>query len=472
MYGFLYRLGTWLLQKVGVAVLIAVIGLVGVGLWFFLRDQVDLETRRLEYVAELEARRVEIVSAKAEALKLAEEVKASARVQEERIAQANRIIESLRALESWWDRWFGDAEQKATDQERIERLTNLRGEASRELDGLRETLSDITLQTETYDFQLNSIEKDLEGSAASESAVSHYVREAWQHSKTYLAVALLVFFFGPTVVKLLAYYLLAPWLSRGKAIRFQEEDAIAVPHVRPSAVSCEVGLWPGEVLRVKEKFLQTSDDDLRRKTRFLFDWSIPFTSLACGLSELVELRNGKAGERAALTLSNSDDPHVELSVIEVPDGASIVLRPSFLVGVITKDEEQVEIRRRWTLLRWQAWITLQFRFFEFVGPCRLVVAGSRGVRAEVLKPDPLKATRTARRTNQRATIGFTPTLDYLPVRAETFWGYYRNMNPLFDDLFAGAGIFVMQETATEGERAKPQRFWEAIWNSVLKVFGI
>ena len=175
--------------------------------------------------------------------------------------------------------------------------------------------------------------------------------------------------------------------------------------------------------------------------------------------------------RLAATLSSSEDPHTELSVIEVPGEASIILRPSFLVGVLTKDEEKVEIRRRWTLFRWQAWITLQFRFFEFVGPCRIVVAGSRGVRAEVLR-DQDNGTRPARRTNQLATIGFTPNLDYLPVRAETFWGYYRGMNPLFDDLFAGDGLFVLQETARDSEQAGPRKFWSTIWNSILKVFGI
>ncbi|MCC5022689.1 MAG: hypothetical protein J6386_07775 [Candidatus Synoicihabitans palmerolidicus] len=233
---------------------------------------------------------------------------------------------------------------------------------------------------------------------------------------------MILYFVGPSVVKVLSFYLLAPWLSRGKAIRF-ESELVAMPRVRKSEVSTEVGLWPGEVLRVKEKFLQASDEDLKRKTRFVFDWAIPLTSVACGLTELIELRNGKAGERSALTLSNNNDPHMELSVIEVPDGASIILRPSFLVGVITKDEEKVEIRRRWTLWRWQAGVTLQFRFFEFVGPCRLVVAGSRGVRAEILQPGLEEGqVRPARRTNQRGTIGFTPTLDYLPVRAETLGG--------------------------------------------------
>ena len=94
------------------------------------------------------------------------------------------------------------------------------------------------------------------------------------------------------------------------------------------------------------------------------------------------------------------------------------------------EKRRLVIRRRWQLFRWQAWVTLQFRFFEFVGPCRLIVAGVRGVRAERLNERDGEEL-PARRANQDATMGFTPNLDYRPVRAETFWSYY----PLFVALF-------------------------------------
>ena len=100
-----------------------------------------------------------------------------------------------------------------------------------------------------------------------------------------------------------------------------------------------------------------------------------------------------------------------------------------------------------------------------------MVAGSRGVRAERLA-DREGETAPARRTNQDATIGFTPNLEYRPVRAETFWSYYRGMNPLFDDLFSGRGVFVLQETATGGGAATAGRFWSSVWSGVLKVFGL
>jgi hypothetical protein len=119
----------------------------------------------------------------------------------------------------------------------------------------------------------------------------------------------------------------------------------------------------------------------------------------------------------------------------------------------------------------QSWVTGQFRYFEFVGPCRLLVAGSRGVRAEVLAPAPGNLS-PARRTNQDATIGFTPGLAYRPVRAETFWAYFRGMNPLFDDLFEGEGVFLCQETSAKGPQAEVRKFWAGLWSGVLRIFGL
>jgi len=78
----------------------------------------------------------------------------------------------------------------------------------------------------------------------------------------------------------------------------------------------------------------------------------------------------------------------------------------------------------------------------------------------------------ARRANQDATIGFTPNLEYRPARAETFWSYYRGMNPLFDDLFAGQGLFLCQQIAAEGDAKSARRFWSNVWGGALKVFGL
>jgi hypothetical protein len=69
-------------------------------------------------------------------------------------------------------------------------------------------------------------------------------------------------------------------------------------------------------------------------------------------------------------------------------------------------------------------------------------------------------------------IGFTPSLEYSSVRAETFWSYFIGKNPLFDDAFTGNGTFLCQQIATKSRAGRIMRFWETLWNGVLKLLGI
>ena len=470
MYSFFSRLGAWLLTKVAVAALIVVCGLAAYAGWIFLRDRVLEEDRRAERVAELNSYKERLVGLRAELAAQVTAIQSQTAAQQDRLERAGRVVAALRELESWWERFFGNAEQQAANAEQLQKLQGLQESTRAQILELSDQLAQTEQRLAGTSEELRSVEHELLALEAAESELIHYVRAAWAETRLYLAIALATYFFGPTLWKLFAYYGLAPLLARGRPIRFAPDPGL-LPDVGSSHVSVDAPIWPGEILRVKEKFLQASDEGMSRKTRWVLDWRIPFTSIACGLIELVEMRNGQARGEARVTFSNSTDPHQELAIISVPDGSSLILRPSFLAGVIVAADQPLKIRRRWVIFRWQSWVTLQFRFFEFAGPCRLIVVGSRGVRAERLV-DQEGMTRPARRTNQQATIGFTPNLDYLPVRAETFWGYYRNMNPLFDDLFAGVGLFVLQETSQVPEGHGPGRFWSGLWNGLLKVFGL
>ena len=470
MYGLLYKLGAWLLQKLVIASLIVLIALAGYGGWMFLRDEVNLGREQQERIAIMQAELQNLEQQRAQIGETLTAWQADLTAEQARVEQAGKVLATLKQLEGWWDRWFGDPEQRAINEARAERMQALQNQAQGRVAALQRGLADLQVRSATVETEWETTTVRLAAAEAGQSRFSLYVQRAWNHAKWYIIIALVAYFFGPSIVKLVAYYALAPLLARGRPIRFSAENVVA-PAVHASRVSVDVALWPGEVLRLKEKFLQASDEGLARKTRFVLDWRIPFTSLACGLIELVELRQGHASGEGRVTFSTSDDPHVELAEVAIPPDSSLILRPSFLAGVITPPGRDLKIRRRWAVWRWQSWVTLQFRFFEFVGPCRLVVAGTRGVRAEVLEARP-GGQRPARRTNQIATIGFTPDLDYLPVRAETFWGYYRGMNPLFDDLFAGPGLFLLQETSRAGAEGKAGSFWATLWNGVLKVFGM
>lgn len=470
MYGMLIKLATWLLQKLLAAALIVGVVLAVYGGWLYLQDERVLEAERIDRLQRAIANRDELHAAQVALTQQITTLRAEVNTQQDRAKKAAEIVAALRQLESWWDRWFGNPAQQSANVEQVQRLEALKSSAAANVAALKALVGTSIHETETLELSLRRANAEVARLEASQSKSRQYVLAAWDKTKWWVALALASYFFGPTVWLATMYYGVGGLLVRGRPIRLSGEPS-ALPKVSASHVSLETALAPGELLRVKEKFLQASDEGVKRETRFVLDWRIPFTSVACGLIELVELRHPGAGAGSYhVTLSNGDDPHLELATVAIPAGASLVLRPSFLVGVVQRENENLHIRRHWRIFRLQAWISGQFRFFEFVGPCRLIVSGSRGVRAEILTARVGQLT-PARRTNQDATIGFTPNLEYQPVRAETFWSYYRGMNPLFDDLFAGKGVFVVQETASEGPAAKSGRFWSGVWNGMLKVLG-
>lgn len=466
----LLKIARWLLTKFGAAALIVGLGLAAYATWLFLRENIDVDRRRAEEHQRLTIERNRLLTVKTRVEREIAAYTAEAAVQQQRVAQARKIIATLQELESWWDRLLGNPSQQSANAEQARRMEKLQADSTALLAEVRAKLARGQWEQEGVVIALQGVDAELARLDASRSVALHYWHEAWLRARWYVLGALAAYFFGPTLLAGSLYYGLAAVATRGRPIQFVR-GPLPPPEIGASGVSIVARLGPDDVLRIKEKFLQASDEGIRKSTRFVLDWRIPLTSLACGLVELVELRANGPAATYHVTLSNADDPHVELALIAVPAGGSLILRPSYLAGVIQVGETRLRIRRRWQVWRWQSWITGQFRFFEFVGPCQLVVAGSRGVRAEILAEregvaDP------ARRTNQDATIGFTPNLAYRPVRAETFWSYYRGMNPLFDDLFAGTGVFLLQETSTPGSAARAGRFWSTIWSGILKVFGV
>ncbi|MDD2763890.1 MAG: hypothetical protein PHE83_07970 [Opitutaceae bacterium] len=474
MLTLLYRVVAWLVQKLGVAMLILVLGLGAYACWLFARDHIDFDLHRLELLQQFTGEQKHLQAALGDVKQRLAGLETELVAQQERLRMADRVIAALRADDTWWstvwDKLFGDAGEVRTKEERLARLAKLQADTTARIAGLRNAIIRTTWERDGLEIALGRANKNLAELERNQSKVLHYLNQAWRKTRWYVIGALAVWFLGPTLWSLLLYYGVAPRLSRGRAIQLAEAAPV-LPEVGESHVSAEVSLWPGESVWVREKFLQASDEGLRRRTRFVLDWRIPFTCAACGLSELVELGNEQAAAESRVTFSNQADPHVELAILALPEGASIVLRPSFLAGVVKPRARRLVIRRHWRLFTWQSWITLQFRYFEFCGPCRLIVAGSRGVRAEVLA-DRVGQTAPARRTNQDATIGFTPNLRYRPVRAETFWAYYRGMNPLFDDLFEGPGLFLCQEVSKKGETSRARQFWAGVRSGVLKVFGL
>jgi hypothetical protein len=470
MSSALRKLGSWLLRKLGGGVLLVALGLTAYGLWLFVQDDFDFGTQKSELRQMLARKHDQMLAARGDVEKRLVDLRAEVAVQQQRGQQAERVLTALREESGWWRTLFGDRAQQQTNAERRERMEKMQSMARARVAGLQQQMAAAIHTKEASDVALDQLDRRIQEVEQSQSRIVHYLRIAWDHAGRYVFIALLAWFLAPTLVKLGLYYGIAPVIARRRPIRFVTTMA-AWPEVGAGGVSIATALWPGETLRVKGRFLRTSDEGLTKKTRLLLDWRLPFASVACGLVKLVELHYPYAGAERRVTFSSADDPPTELVLVNVPEGASVILRPSYLVGVIGRPEEPLVIRRRWALGRWPAWVTRQLRFFEFVGPCRLIVGGWRGVRVESLaarddQPAPV------RRANRGAVVGFTPNLDYRAVRTERFWNYYRDRTSLFDASFTGTGFFFRQE-AVRGRQSKPAgRFWIRAWNSGLMVFGL
>jgi uncharacterized protein (AIM24 family) len=309
----------------------------------------------------------------------------------------------------------------------------------------------------------------LESAERQAERIQRTVRKVFVNALLILVLVTL----APVGIKAFWYFVVAPAASRRPSIRLRQH-AGGAPGVIPadppdtalrakvSAVSQEIRIGEHEELLVHPDFLQSSADRGRKDTKWVLDWGYPLTSLAAGMVVLTRIR---AAGAESFVVSSKTDPFAEVGVLELPEGASMVLQPRNLVGVVQNVGRPVRITRHWRF-GLGAWITFQFRYLVFAGPGRLIVQGCRGVRIE--------AADRGRSIDQGATIGFSANLDYSRRRSETFGAYLMGMRGLFNDNFSGGpGFYVYAEMPYFGRKAGiTGRGLEGLTDGLLKVFGI
>lgn len=273
---------------------------------------------------------------------------------------------------------------------------------------------------------------------------------------------------APVALKACAYFVVAPLAARLAPVRLPAPAPGAPPPVAaPSAVSIPLSIAPGQELLLHADFLQSSSERAPKRTRWLLDPALPFTSVAAGLYALTRI--GPAdGAALTVTVSALRDPLGEVAAVILPEGAAMVFSPRALAGVLKPADRPLRITRHWRLGSLHAWLTLQLRFLVFHGPCTLVVKGCRGVRAEH------GSTAQPRVINQDATLGFSTSLAYRNARCETFLAYLSGRESLFDDVFGGgSGLFLLEELPAGQRGAGPLgRGLSGLLDAALKTLGI
>ena len=275
----------------------------------------------------------------------------------------------------------------------------------------------------------------------------------------------------PVAIKAFFYFVLAPVAARLKPLSIARELQLAgsslplPPHgeSRISAVSQALQLRPGQRMLIHPEYLQSSPVSTRKRTQWLLDWRFPFTSLAAGMVALTRLDSDAT---ASVTISASDDPLLEIAVVELPAGSALVFQPRGLVGLLSDAGQPLAISSHWRLGSLHAWLTLQLRFIVFRGPVTLIVRGCRGVR--------LERAGQGRSISQSATLGFTTDVLYSTLRSETFIPYLRGQQALLNDRFDGDnGVYLYEETPRHGKQpGKVGSWFEGLTDAILKVFGI
>lgn len=360
----------------------------------------------------------------------------------------------------------------ALDQERL-RLVSNSAEAYAAYQAQQRAIDRINAASATHPFAVDSERLDAvlaplkDHLARAEALVSdNLVSRVWLPVIATLPAACLILILsiaGHFGIKAMFYYVLAPLATRLKPICLDAKSSGAITARVASAVSQSVRLAPDQLLLIQPDYVQSSPAAANSRTKWLLDWSCPWTSLISGMYGLTAMR---IKDDEPVVISASDDPLSEIALIGLPAGSSMVFQPRGMVGVIYRQDTPLRITRHWRLGTMHAWLTLQLRYLVFHGPATLIVHGSRGVRVE--------PAGQGRLISQASTLGFSANVAYSTVRCETFYPFYQGKTALLQDRFEGStGYYVYDETPRGGKKANfIERGLEGFSDALLKVFGI
>ena len=262
----------------------------------------------------------------------------------------------------------------------------------------------------------------------------------------------------PILHKLFAFLVIAPMAQRARPVRLRQDG----PPLSASAsgLSVKVPIDRDSDLLLRSG-LQSSAGDTKGGDEPLLDWRMPLTCIAAGLVNLQRLRSDVPDY---VVVTGTHETH-RVATIVVPAGGAVVLQPRALLGVLKPRDRRLVVTRPWRVGWLISWITVQFRYIVFHGPCTLIVQGMNGVEVE-------DAAR-GRMINKRLTLGFDAALAYSAVRSTSFLPYLYGQASLFNDRFEGAGSYLFEQRAAGASRGGLWgRGLKGIGDAALGAFGI
>jgi len=572
----------WLLWRVVTGCALAALVLAAWAWWIQKHEVLeDFGAWRALKLMMLTEQRAQVVANAGAAGKRVTNLQAEARTQEQNATDAARAVEAHKALQSSWQRWFGDREQQELNDKLLAETQKNQADASAKTAALKKELSDAALARERANIEVARVDARIQALEKAPSKWEYYASAVWERGRLVAAAIAVFWVLWTPALRAVFYYLVAPFVVRRKALRLaaplQREEGVDGITTSESGRTVTIALGSNEVLRVKPELVESADDGLtRREKRGLVTTgaAFPLAKILCRLTRFAELRKkqvepGPVAEDTATRMvvlrgmgkwkgagPDLRKRRAELVMVVVPQGASLALRPRYLAGAVSEAQEldgegrspcrptrqsrallsadvssdlsapdgealrassggletaapcasvaqasvvsasdpraavarasvagktaiaasraPLAVRAHWRFFNWHAWVTGQFRVFEFAGPCRLIVAGQRGVRVEWIE-EREDGLRPVARVEPWAVMGFDAALRYRPARTVSFWNYCKGARPLYDDLFIGAGMYLAQTTPPgEGryDSGWMRRRAARCWRRFQKIFGM
>lgn len=341
---------------------------------------------------------------------------------------------------------------------------------------LRTRVRDLRAKSAALKVVKFSRERVADGKAIMDQAIRAYEQQAqrqadsasgyvWNKAKAVLLrygwqafLILLGAVFLPPLHKWFAYRVIAPLAARAQPVRLSTPGPSLIAGM--SGLSIEVPIRSDTELLLRSG-LQSSATSIQGGYKCVLDWSIPFTCISAGLINLQCLRSDWPDH---VCVTGQDDHH-HVAAITVPAGGAVVLHPRALVGILKPRGKGVLIERPWRIWWLISWVTVQFRYIVFHGPCTLITQGRGGVNAE-------DAGRS-RMIDKRLTLGFDAGLGYGAARSASFLPYLKGQASLFNDRYDGVGKYLYEVRATgAGNGSIWGRGLKGIGDAILNVFGI
>lgn len=275
-----------------------------------------------------------------------------------------------------------------------------------------------------------------------------------------LAIVLMMIM-TPFAIRLFFFHFIAPAAARRAPVRIgQTSPASGKISSGTSRFSIPVRVLRGEEIVLRQGYNVRHSTLTRKPFRFFLDWRHPLRSMAAGMTGLKVLSGGE-DKVAVFPAADCMD---ELAEIGVPSGASLVIRPRALAGVVQPENRPVRISVHWRIATLNAWLLSGLRSVVLHGPVRVLIKGGKGVSIE--------SARNGRVFPGQSLLAHSGGLAKSATRTDDKWRYLTGRDRLLKErIYPGDGVVIFEEAISSSGSGSQKKGLEGVVDAALTATG-